>query len=197
MRVTIGNRYAPFQSVTLDITSDDRWIGIPTKEPQRLPLSVSCESHLHPYFLAQARAQHKKTSYRYYGNTYSVRLDNTGKTYLLHLEQGRCGSPQPSWRRFQKQLHIWTTVRCIWKIGGDCNPLRIGRSLPWKHELWGYTVDFTHMGSTKASTYGTQSSTGSRGFIEWGPGTGRSATSGSRGDGGAQQGLLYGLSGAI
>ncbi len=39
------------------------------------------------------------------------------------------------------------------------------------------------------STYGTQPSTGSQGFIEWGPGAGRSATSSCQGDGGAQQGL--------
>ncbi len=39
------------------------------------------------------------------------------------------------------------------------------------------------------STYGTQPSTGSQGFIEWGPGAGRSATSSRRGDGGARQGL--------
>ncbi len=45
---TIRNRDVPYQSVTLDVTSEDRRIGIPTKRPRILPLPV--------YFLAQVRA---------------------------------------------------------------------------------------------------------------------------------------------
>ncbi len=46
----------PYQSVTLDVTSEDRWIGIPTKRPRILPLPVSRGGLLCRYFLAQVRA---------------------------------------------------------------------------------------------------------------------------------------------
>ncbi len=52
----IRTRNAPYQSVTLDVTSEDRRIGIPTKRPRILPLPVSRGSLLCPYFLAQVRA---------------------------------------------------------------------------------------------------------------------------------------------
>ncbi len=45
-----------YQSVTLDVTSDDRRIGIPTKRPWILPLPVSRGGFLCCYFLAQVRA---------------------------------------------------------------------------------------------------------------------------------------------
>ncbi len=51
----IRNRDVPYQSVTLDVTSEDRRFGIPTKRPQILPLPVSRGSLLCPYFLAQVR----------------------------------------------------------------------------------------------------------------------------------------------
>ncbi len=53
-----------------------------------------------------------------------------------------------------------------------------------KAKPWKYTY-----GIRTVSTYGTQPSTGSQGFIEWGPGAGCSATSSCWGDGGARQGL--------
>ncbi len=37
----IRNRDVPYQLVTLDVTSEDRRIGIPTKRPRILPLPVS------------------------------------------------------------------------------------------------------------------------------------------------------------
>ncbi len=46
----------PYQSVTLDVTSEDRRIGIPTKRPRILPLPVSRGGLLCRYFLAQVRA---------------------------------------------------------------------------------------------------------------------------------------------
>ncbi len=47
----IHNREVPFQSVTLEVMSDDDWrIGIPTKAPWMLPLSVYCGSLLRPLF---------------------------------------------------------------------------------------------------------------------------------------------------
>ncbi len=52
----IRNRDVPYQSVTLDVTSEDRRIGIPTKRPRILPLPVSCGGLLCRYFLAQVRA---------------------------------------------------------------------------------------------------------------------------------------------
>ncbi len=76
-----------YQSVTLDVTSEDRRIGIPTKRPRILPLPVSRGSLLCPYFLGS----HKKTSYCCYGTTHSVGLDNTGKMYPFSLEKERCG----------------------------------------------------------------------------------------------------------
>ncbi len=45
-----------YQSVTLNVTSEDRLIGIPYKRPRILPLPVSRGSLLCPYFLAQVRA---------------------------------------------------------------------------------------------------------------------------------------------
>ncbi len=50
------NRDVPYQSVTLDVTSEDRRIGIPTKRPRILPLPVSRGGVLCRYFLAQVRA---------------------------------------------------------------------------------------------------------------------------------------------
>ncbi len=41
----------------------------------------------------------------------------------------------PFLREVQKQLLIWTIVRCIWKIGGDCNPLGSSRKSAGKHRL--------------------------------------------------------------
>ncbi len=52
----IRNRDVPYQSVTLDVTSEDRRIGIPTKRPRILPLPVSRGGLLCRYFLAQVRA---------------------------------------------------------------------------------------------------------------------------------------------
>ncbi len=52
----ICNRDVPYQSVTLDVTSEDRRFGISTKRPRILPLPVSRGSLLCPYFLAQVRA---------------------------------------------------------------------------------------------------------------------------------------------
>ncbi len=52
----VRNRDVPYQSVTFDVTSDDRRIGIPTKRPHILSLPVSHGSLLHRYFLAQVRA---------------------------------------------------------------------------------------------------------------------------------------------
>ncbi len=52
----IRNRDVPYQSVTLDVTSEDRRIGIPTKRPRILPLPVSRGGLLCHYFLAQVRA---------------------------------------------------------------------------------------------------------------------------------------------
>ncbi len=66
--------------------------------------------------------------------------------------------------------------------------LEVAGSLPGntgsKAKPWKYTY-----GIRTVSTYGTQPSTGSQGFIEWGPGARRSATSSCRGDGGARRGL--------
>ncbi len=69
-------------------------------------------------------------------------------------------------REVQKQLHIWTIVRCIWKIGGDCNPLGSSRkpagktwALKLYHGIYAYGIQ-------TVSTNGTQPSTGSHGFIE-------------------------------
>ncbi len=44
----------------LDVTSEDRRFGIPTKRPRILPLPVSRGSLLCPYFLAQVRAPTKR-----------------------------------------------------------------------------------------------------------------------------------------
>ncbi len=52
----IRKRDVPYQSVTLDVTSEDRRFGIPTQRPRILPLPVSRGSLLCPYFLAQVRA---------------------------------------------------------------------------------------------------------------------------------------------
>ncbi len=52
----IRNRDVPYQSVTLDVTSEDRRIGIPTKRPWILPLPLSRGGVLCRYFLAQVRA---------------------------------------------------------------------------------------------------------------------------------------------
>ncbi len=52
----IRNRDVPYQSVTLNVTSEDRRIGIPTKRPRILPLPVSRGGLLCHYFLAQVRA---------------------------------------------------------------------------------------------------------------------------------------------
>ncbi len=52
----IRNRDVPYQSVTLDVTSEDRRIGIPTKRPRILPLPVSRGGLLCRNFLAQVRA---------------------------------------------------------------------------------------------------------------------------------------------
>ncbi len=52
----IRNRDVPYQSVTLNVTSEDRRIGIPTKRPRILPLPVSRGGLLCRYFLAQVRA---------------------------------------------------------------------------------------------------------------------------------------------
>ncbi len=52
----IRNRDIPYQSVTLNVTSEDRRIGIPTKRPRILPLPVSRGGLLCRYFLAQVRA---------------------------------------------------------------------------------------------------------------------------------------------
>ncbi len=46
----------PYQSVTHDVMSEDRRIGIPTKRPWILPLPVSRGDLLCRYFLTQVRA---------------------------------------------------------------------------------------------------------------------------------------------
>ncbi len=85
----------------------------------------------------------------------------------------------------------------MWKIGDDCNPLGSSRKSAGKtRALRLYRGIYTY-GIQTASTYGTQPSAGSHGFIEWGPGAGCSAKFGCREDGGARQGLQYGLSGAV
>ncbi len=119
-----------------------------------------------------------------YGTTHSVGLDNTGKTYPFSLEQERCGSSD-----LPEGNNIWTIFRCIWKIGGDCNPLgsssksaRETQALRLYRGIYTYEIQ-------KVSTYGPQPSSGSHGFIKFGTGAGRSATSSRRGDGGARQGL--------
>ncbi len=55
-RGLIRNRDVPYQSFTLDVTSEDRRIGIPTKRPRILPLPVSRGGLLCRYFFAQVRA---------------------------------------------------------------------------------------------------------------------------------------------
>ncbi len=66
----------------------------------------------------------------------------------------------------------------------------MAEGLPGKHGLWGHTVDIWD--PIRSLHMETQPSTGSHGFTKWGPGAGRSG-----GDGGAQQGLQYGLSEAV
>ncbi len=87
----IRNRDVPYQSVTLDVTSEDRRIGIPIKRPRILPLPVSRGGLLCRYFLAQVRAPIGRSVN--VGTTHSVGLDNTRKTYPFSLEQERCGIP--------------------------------------------------------------------------------------------------------
>ncbi len=89
----IRNRDVPYQSVTLDVTSEDRRIGIPTKRPRILPPSSVPWRPPVPLFLAQVRGPHRKIRYCCYGTTHSVGLDNTGKTYPFSSEQRCCGSP--------------------------------------------------------------------------------------------------------
>ncbi len=73
------------------------------------------------YFLAQVRAP---IGIRYccYGTTHSVGLDNTGKRTRSVQNRNAARSPYLP-EEVQRQLHIWTIVRCIWNIGGDCNLL--------------------------------------------------------------------------
>ncbi len=88
----IRNRDVPYQSVTLDVTSEDRRMGSLLKGhgygPFQCPMEASCAVTFwrrlapigRPVTVAMALI-------------HSVGLDNIGKTYQISLEQERCGSP--------------------------------------------------------------------------------------------------------
>ncbi|KTG17116.1 hypothetical protein cypCar_00024042 [Cyprinus carpio] len=61
----------------------------------------------------------RKTIHRCRGTTQSVRLDNTGKTYPFHSEQGCCGSSILPKGGFGGKYTYEHPFRCIWKIGGN------------------------------------------------------------------------------
>ncbi len=75
-----------------------------------------------PLFFGAGSGPHRKIRYCCYGTTHSVGLDNTGKR-TLSVQNRNAAEALTFPREVQRQLHIWTMVRCIWKIGGDCNLL--------------------------------------------------------------------------
>ncbi len=75
-----------------------------------------------PLFFGAGSGPHRKIRYCCYGTTHSVGLDNTGKR-TRSVQNRNAAEALTFPREVQRQLHIWKIVRCIWKIGGDCNLL--------------------------------------------------------------------------
>ncbi len=137
----IRNRDVPSQSVT------PSYVGWPTnwdpyqKATDTAPSSVLWKPPA-PLLFGAGQGFTRRPVTVAMALTHSVRLDNTGKTYPFHLEQECCGSPSFP-KEVQKHLCIWTTVRCIWKIRGDCSllaeclPGNMGsEAIPWTLPIW-------------------------------------------------------------